>query len=109
MVSLKKSQEMFHLRCYTLRKLFQFIDAGFQREPMSAACVKSSPDKNSLFFLKKKIATINHIHGFYLTALQKTTPPKSLHLPQLSFQINKLILAETKISRILSRKVYACK
>ena len=41
---------MRQLRCYTLRKLFLFIDAGFQREPMSVACLKSSPDKHSLFF-----------------------------------------------------------
>ena len=56
MVSRKKSQDMLHLRCYTLRKLFAFIDAAFQREPMSAACVKSSPDKHSLFL---KVPTIN--------------------------------------------------
>ena len=59
MFSPKKPQEMLHLICYTLRKLFPFIDAGFHREPMSAACVKISPDKHGLFFFK--IATINHI------------------------------------------------
>ena len=50
MVSRKKSQEMLHLRCYTLKKLFPFTGAGFQREPMSVACVKSSTDRHSLFF-----------------------------------------------------------
>ena len=47
---------MLNIRCFTLRKLFidagylliPFIDAGFQREPISAACVKSSPDKYNL-------------------------------------------------------------
>ena len=56
MVSRKKLQQMLHIRCFTLRKLFidagylliPFIDAGFQKEPISVACVKSSPNKYSL-------------------------------------------------------------
>ena len=94
-------------------KFFPFIDAGFSRESMSAACVKSSPDTNSLFF------KINHnkitfrpsfASNFYVKkTLQKTTPAKSLHLPQMNLQINKSTLATAKVSRILSCNVYACK
>ena len=110
---------MLHLRCCTLRKLFPFIDAGFQRELMPVACVKSSPDKSSLFLKnshKKShsacfVSNFHVIasHGFYLTTLQKSTPPKSVHPLQLNFQINKWMLATAKVRRILSCNVYACK
>ena len=41
------------LKMLYIKKVFQFTDAGFQREIMSAACVVSSPGKHSLFFKKQ--------------------------------------------------------
>ena len=87
---------------------------------MSVACVKSTPDKQSLFLKnsrnKSKFMTcfasnfqVISRHGSYYTTLQKNTHPKSLHLPQLNFKINKSILAAAKVIRILSRNVYASK
>ena len=38
-----------------IKKLFPFMDAGFQREPMAMTYVKSSPNKHSPFFLKSHI------------------------------------------------------
>ena len=93
---------MFHLRCYTLRKLLPFIDAGFQGEQISVAFVKSNPVNKVCFFKQTQQITFRACfasnfyviasHRFYLTTLQKTTPPKSLYLPQLNFQINKSVL-----------------
>ena len=110
---------MFHLRCYTLRKFFPFMDAGFQREPMSVTFVRNSPI-NVVCFLT--IPTISHIQGLFcltyspdskpgvlLINSAKTTPPKSLHILQLNFQTNKSILAAAKVCYILSRNGYACK
>ena len=48
-----KSQEMFKM--LYIKKLFPFMDAGFQREPMAVTYVKSSPNKHSPFFLKSHI------------------------------------------------------
>ena len=97
----KKSQETFHLPCYTLKKLFPFIDAGFQEDPISAACVKSSPDKHSLFFKnshnKLHTGPVIATHGFYLKSLEENTHPNSLHLPRLNFQINRSMLAMQKL------------
>ena len=110
---------MFHLRCYTLRKFFPFMDAGFQREPMSVTFVRNSPI-NVVCFLT--IPTISHIQGLFcltyspdskpgvlLINSAKTTPPKFLHILQLNFQTNKSILAAAKVCYILSRNGYACK
>lgn len=72
-VSCKKSQDMFHLKCYTLRKLFPYLDAGFQREPKSLSCVKSNPDKHSLFLLE--IPTINHIQGLFCLNFSLNSKP----------------------------------
>ena len=68
----KKSQEMFHLPCYTLKKSFPFIDTGFQEDPISTACVKSSPEKHSLFF---NIVTINYIQGLFCIKLSCNSNP----------------------------------
>ena len=80
MVNRKKKQEVLHLRCYTLRKLFPFTDVGFQREPMSVACVKGIPDKHNLFI---KIATINHIQGLFCLKFSRNSKPWILQKPPL--------------------------